>query len=113
MMTTRETALRTPDGRYLVVRGTLWRCSDPTILPAARQALVNQLMKARRSVALAKDAAERKAARRAVDEAKHALGERGPVWWTDDAPDYTRRKVQNSPYAEWYDAVKIAGLAER
>lgn len=41
------------------------------------------------------------AARRAVDAAKRALGERGPVWWTDGAPDLNRKLAKNSPYAEW------------
>ncbi|WP_235531902.1 hypothetical protein [Sphingomonas sp. Leaf67] len=40
-------------------------------------------------------------ARKAVDAAKVALGERGPVWWDDGAPDYNRRKVENTPYAGW------------
>ena len=40
-------------------------------------------------------------ARAAVDAAKIALGERGPVWWTDGAPDYNRKMAANTPYAEW------------
>ncbi|NHZ89888.1 hypothetical protein F2P45_12815 [Massilia sp. CCM 8733] len=31
-----------------------------------------------------------------------ALGERGPVWWTDGAPDFNRRMAANTPYAAWY-----------
>lgn len=45
------------------------------------------------------------AARRAVDAAKRALGERGPVWWTDGAPDLNRRLAKNSPYADWAAAL--------
>ncbi|MDO9486872.1 MAG: hypothetical protein Q7J32_00740 [Sphingomonadaceae bacterium] len=41
-------------------------------------------------------------ARAAVDRAKHALGERGPVWWDDGSPDFNRRIIENTPYAEWY-----------
>jgi hypothetical protein len=37
-----------------------------------------------------------------VLQAKLALGERGPPWWTDGAPDYNRHLVKNSPYIEWY-----------
>ena len=62
-------------------------------------------MAARRQVAAALrsgSAPDLAAARAAVDAAKHALGERGPVWWTDGAPDYNRRLVKNSPYASWY-----------
>ncbi|MDR6990510.1 hypothetical protein [Luteimonas sp. 3794] len=97
--------LTTPDGRYLIVRGRLWRTSNPTLPKAERQRLVDALMDARRAVKHAKQSNEVEAladARRDVDAAKHALGERGPVWWTDGAQDYTRPLVKNSPYAEWY-----------
>jgi hypothetical protein len=97
--------LRTPDGRYLIVRQRLWRTSNPQLPEQTRQALVDQLMAARRAVRTAKQAAdenELKAARAAVDQAKTALGERGPVWWSDGAPDYNRHLVKNTPYAAWY-----------
>ena len=48
------------------------------------------------------DAAGRDAARLRVDAAKTALGERGPVWWTDGAPDFNRRLARGTPYAEWF-----------
>ena len=96
----------TPDGRYFVVRGRLWRMSDPGLPAAEREALVRALMAARRAV---KDAhasrGEMAAARAAVDHAKRALGERGPVWWTDGAPDLNRRMAANTPYAAWYAAL--------
>lgn len=98
----------TPDGRYFVVAGRLWRMSDPTLDPAKRQALVDRLMRARRQVGVAKKAGDAEAERRAredVDAAKHALGERGPVWWTDGAPDYNRRMAANTPYADWFAAL--------
>lgn len=97
--------LTTPDGRYLIVRGRLWRTSNPHLPETERQGLVNALMDARRAVKHAKhtdDADAMADARRHVDAAKHALGERGPVWWTDGAPDYNRHMVENSPYAAWY-----------
>jgi hypothetical protein len=98
----------TPDGRYFVVKGRLWRSSNPHLAPDERQQLVNRLMDARRQVGAAlkagDDAAEREA-RAGVDEAKRALGERGPVWWTDGAPDYNRRMAVNTPYAAWYAAL--------
>ena len=37
------------------------------------------------------------------------LGERGPVWWTDGAPDYNRRMVANTPYSDWFAALPIDG----
>ncbi len=52
------------------------------------------------------------AARRAVDEAKRALGERGPVWWTDGAPDYSRHLAKNTPYAAWYATLNARSHGE-
>ncbi|MDI4638701.1 MULTISPECIES: hypothetical protein [Halomonadaceae] len=103
-----STPLTTPDGRYIVVRGRLWRCTNPELPEAERQHWVQRLMQARRSVAQAKrkrDAELEREARDQVDEAKRALGERGPVWWQDGAPDYTQYKVANTPYADWYAAL--------
>jgi hypothetical protein len=37
-----------------------------------------------------------------VDAAKRALGERGPVWWTDGTPDLNRRLARDTPYAGWF-----------
>jgi hypothetical protein len=89
----------TPDGRYFVVRGRLWRMVNPALDPTERERLVRDLMNARRGVRDAKgDPEATREARARVDAAKHALGERGPVWWTDGAPDYTRRLRKNTPY---------------
>lgn len=98
----------TPDGRYFIVRGRLWRTSNPGLTPEKRQDLVDQLMTARRNVAAAlkaRDGNAEREARQAVDAAKRALGERGPVWWTDGAPDLNRRMVANTPYAAWFAAL--------
>ena len=98
----------TPDGRYFVVRGRLWRMSDPTLPVARQKALTSKLMAARRAVGAAKrnaDPVAMKAARAAVDATKVALGERGPVWWTDGAPDFNRHMAKNSPYADWFAAL--------
>jgi hypothetical protein len=97
----------TPDGRYLVIRGRLWRRSDPDLDEEHRQQIVNALMAARREVARALrqgDPEALRAARQSVDAAKRALGERGPVWWKDGAPDYDRRLAVNTPYRDWYEA---------
>jgi hypothetical protein len=97
---------RTPDGRYFVVRGRLWRLSNPALDPADRERLVRELMTARRAVREARGEPEAtRAARKQVDTAKTALGERGPVWWSDGAPDYNRHMVINTPYADWYAAL--------
>lgn len=94
----------TPDGRYLMVRGRLWRTANPALSPDWRAQIVSALMQARRDVAAARRAADTEAeqdARRRVDAAKRALGERGPVWWTDGAPDLNRHMAVNTPYAAW------------
>ncbi|KLE31158.1 hypothetical protein AAW01_13105 [Aurantiacibacter gangjinensis] len=92
---------RTPDGRYIIVRGRLWRATNPALPKGQRQKLANELMDARRAVRDAKDdPAAMKAARARVHAAKVALGERGPVWWDDGAPDYNRSLVKNTPYGE-------------
>ena len=94
---------RTHDGRYIIVRGRLWRATNPDLSEAERKRWTHALMDARRAVKAAKssgDPAELKQARAQVQEAKVALGERGPVWWTDDAPDENRKLVKNSSYAD-------------
>lgn len=54
----------------------------------------------------ASDAAGREAARKRVDAAKHALGERGAVWWDDGAPDLNRHLAKNTPYAGWFASIE-------
>jgi len=101
-------ALTTPDGRYIVVRGRLWRTANPGLAEDERVRLVAALMDGRRGVAAAKragDSAAELAARSAVDAAKHGLGERGPVWWTDGAPDLNRHMARTTPYADWLTSV--------
>lgn len=99
----------TPDGRYFVVRGRLWRCSDPGLSEAEREVLVRRLMAARRAVRdCQQDPQALREARAAVHQAKLALGERGPVWWDDGAPDYNRHLVKNTPYRNWYAGLDTA-----
>ncbi|ALN72838.1 hypothetical protein [Aureimonas sp. AU20] len=101
----------TPDGRYFVVRGRLWRMSNPNLSEAEREDGVKRLMAARRAVGAAKrtgDDAALRAARGTVDEAKRDLGERGLVWWTDGAADFSQRMVRSTPYADWFTALDDA-----
>ncbi|HCS16987.1 MAG: hypothetical protein CMN25_11450 [Salinicola sp.] len=101
----------TPDGRYFVVRGRLWRASNPALEPDVRKRLVHELMAARRAVGINKrsgDCAAEAAAHDAVDRAKVALGERGPVWWEDGAPDLNRHLARTGPYADWYASLTDA-----
>jgi hypothetical protein len=98
----------TPDGRYFVVRGRLWRMANPDLDEEERTDLVGRLMKARRAVRDAKRGADLEAeaaAHKAVDEVKRALGERGPVWWDDGSPDLNRHMAKNTTYADWYAKV--------
>ncbi|MET0964673.1 MAG: hypothetical protein ABWY05_17925 [Noviherbaspirillum sp.] len=86
--------------------------SNPGLGPEERQRLVDQLMNARRQVGAALKAGEaevERSARAAVNEIKRALGERGPVWWTDGAPDFNRKLVANTPYAGWYAELVSSG----
>lgn len=94
------TPLHTPDGRYFVVRGRLWRLPNLALPAAMRETLVKELMTARREVALqhrAGKADSLREARTRVDGAKRALGERGAVWWSDGAPDLNRELVKDTP----------------
>jgi hypothetical protein len=98
--------IKTPDGRYIVVRGRLWRATNPALTDVERTEWTRVLMAARRATGAARRGSDVEAARRAgnrVDRAKRALGERGAVWWTDGTPDYNRRLVANTPYRDWFD----------
>jgi hypothetical protein len=119
----------TPDGRYFVVKGQLWRCTNPGLDETVRLALVKELMAARRAVKQAKAGMARVGAntgadtgnasdnactndeamtlaRARVQTAKVGLGERGPVWWEDGARDFNQCKVSATPYADWYAGLK-------
>jgi hypothetical protein len=113
-LSSRPSPLTTPDGRYIVVRGRLWRTANPALSDEARAGLVADLMRARRAVATARrdgdDSAEAEA-HAAVDQAKRALGERGPVWWSDGAPDLNRHMIRTTPYADWFR--KMGGTGGR
>ncbi|MEW4568628.1 hypothetical protein AB1L88_12255 [Tautonia sp. JC769] len=96
----------TPDGRYFVVRGRLWRMANPALDPAERSRLQRELMGARSALGHARRSGgddARRLARARIDAAKVALGERGPPWWADGAPDYNRRMAVNTPYRPWFE----------
>ena len=96
----------TPDGRYMVVEARLWRVANPQLTPAERDALVRELMNARRAVKTALSTGDKErlsVARQSVEAAKVALGERGPVWWHDGSKDFNRYLVKNTPYRDWYE----------
>lgn len=93
----------TPDGRFFVHGGRLWRCGNPDLSDEDYERHVGELMDARREVGTAKRAGDEAATQRArknVDVAKRALGERGPTWW--GGPDYNRKAPDNTPYKKWW-----------
>ncbi len=95
----------TPDGRNFVVRGRLWRMSNPALDPDTRDRLVRELMAARRAVAQTRRTGNKDAEAEAhafVDKAKVALGERGAPWWNDGALDLNRHMARTTPYAAWF-----------
>ncbi|MDF9874353.1 hypothetical protein OKW18_006491 [Streptomyces pratensis] len=85
---------RTPDGRYIVVKGRKWRATDPEIPEDVAARLRRHLMAARRAVAASRrkdDTAAEKRARSRVHTAKVALGERGTPWWEESLTERRRR----------------------
>lgn len=97
----------TPDGKYFIVRGRLWRRSNPSLDERTRDDLVKELMSARRAVRDAKgDDEAMREARKRVNDAKVELGERGPVWWKDGTGDMNRKMVKNTAYAEWFEGLE-------
>jgi hypothetical protein len=86
----------------MIINGRLWRLSNPFLDPKRHEGLVRELMSARREVRQVTEPEARIAARKRVDAAKRALGERGEVWWRDGTPDYNRRRVSDTPYASWF-----------
>lgn len=95
----------TPDGRYLVARGRLKRCTNPTLDPGERRRQIKLLMQGRMGGDRAK-----------VEAAKIALGEAGPVWWTDGTPDLSAHAPADTPYSAWWaglsDAERAAGTED-
>jgi hypothetical protein len=97
--------LTTPDGRYLVIQGRLWRAPNPTLPVQAKVKYMRDLLNGRRALKAAKTSGDEEAitaARKLVARAQVGLGERGPVWWSDGSPDLNRTLARNSPYAEWF-----------
>jgi uncharacterized protein len=90
---------RTPDGRYVVVRGRRWRATDPAVPEDVAAVLRSELMSARRAVGAALrsgDADAERAARARVHRTKTALGERGVPWW-DQTEQERRRRWEAGP----------------
>ena len=100
----------TPDGRYFVSKGRLWRTTNPNLPEEVRKRLVSDLMTARGDIARAKGDPERLGdARRRVHAAKVALGERGPAWWeVDGTEDVLRHAPWTTRYKGWWEGLSEA-----
>ena len=108
--------LTTPDGRYLVIQGRLWRAPNPSLSAEAKVRYMRELLNGRRALKAAKTSGDDDAitaARKMVARAQVGLGERGPAWWTDGAPDFNRTQVKLSPYADWFARVAPREPAEQ
>ena len=81
------------------MHGRLWRKANPALSTEKRQQLISKLMDARRALRGERPAEERAAAHRAVDEAKQALGERGPSVERYNALGLTRIETHYYPGA--------------
>jgi hypothetical protein len=93
---------RTSDGHWIVVDGRRWRATGPSIPPTLRAELVAELMRARRAVAVAQredDPHALSAARRRVNDAKLALGERGDPWWEPATPSGRQERIRATAHA--------------
>jgi hypothetical protein len=94
---TSKASTRSSDGRWIHIRGRRWRATDPSIPAALSSELVDALMQARRAVGAAGRAGDRQAeeaARRAVNRAKVALGERGAPWWEKASDKELRGRLE-------------------
>jgi hypothetical protein len=81
--------------------------SNPALSDDERDRFVRELMSPRRAVRDARgESIATSEARKRVDKAKVALGERGPVWWSDGNPDYNKHMAKNTPYADWFASLK-------
>lgn len=79
--------------------------TNPAIDRVRQDELVSQLRTARRAAGMARSKGNKHrevATRTAVDEAKRALGKRGPVWRNDSAPVLNRLMVRNTSYGSWH-----------
>lgn len=98
----RKNRPHTPDGRYLVSKGVLKRCTNPDLDNSVRRQALKALMQARRNHDKV-----------AALQAKTILGEAGPVWWQGDSEDYSLRDPADTPYQEWWhslsDEERMAG----
>lgn len=72
----------TPDGRYFVVRGRLWRMANPELPPDERDRLVRELMNARRAVRDARKNSD-EAAEASAHAARDVRRRRGGGWLAD------------------------------
>lgn len=110
-MSRRRDYPETPDGRYFVSKGRLWRKTDPSLSDQERRAAIKALMQARRAGQVAQTEEDNNRARADVDAAKRRLGEAGPVWWADGAPEESGQHPASSSYAAWWSGLDAEARA--
>jgi len=98
----RKDRLHTPDGRYFVARGQLRRCTNPELSDTERRQLIKVLMQGRMAFRRVETDDAVREARETIEQAKTALGETGPVWWRDGAPDLSGQHPKITAYADWW-----------
>ena len=101
----RRGAPETPDGRYFVSRGKLWRMTNPALSDGERRSAIKSMMQARLALRHASSGTEAEMARRDLNAAKMLLGETGPVWWNDGAADLTGQHPGGTIYAAWWEGL--------
>lgn len=88
----------TDDGHYVVIDGRRWRATDPAIPDERAAELRSALMAWRREVRRVRGTDDEAAARRGVQAAKVALGERGsPPWWEQTMAQRRQRWNRDVP----------------
>lgn len=112
--------LRRTTDSHTPIKGRRWRRTDPGLDEATRQLLVDELMTARRMVKTAKGDDDATATARArVNDAKVALGERGPRWWEDQTPDEVATRAaavartlerSNGDVLDLDEAIRLVGI---
>ena len=112
--------LRRTTDSHTPIKGRRWRRTDPGLDEATRQLLVDELMTARRMVKTAKGDDDATATARArVNDAKVALGERGPRWWEDQTSDEVATRAaavartlerSNGDVLDLDEAIRLVGI---
>ena len=99
--------LQTPDRRYLLLGDKLLRSYNPNLPNDRIDDLLVVLFNSRCDLRRARqcDGTEPLELVDAIEAARRALGQSGPVWWDDGAPDLDGVPVLSTCYAEWFKSM--------